>query len=116
MNYEDCYAGVLKCEEIDFLKLGGLDFSNQIVEWNFLGNKFYHVSISVFFFFFTSQNFSSYDGIFEWDGLSKNSLPIAISSSIPLKVDRLMDEWLNGQISGEKHYRMKTQCMMEIND
>jgi len=40
----------IKMWKIDFLKLGGLDFSNQIVEWNFLGNKFYHVSISFFFF------------------------------------------------------------------
>lgn len=39
----------IKMWKIDFLKLGGLDFSNQIVEWNFLGNKFYHVSISFFF-------------------------------------------------------------------
>lgn len=38
----------IKMWKIDFLKLGGLDFSNQIVEWNFLGNKFYHVSISFF--------------------------------------------------------------------
>uniref|UniRef100_A0A0E9PAB4 Uncharacterized protein n=1 Tax=Anguilla anguilla TaxID=7936 RepID=A0A0E9PAB4_ANGAN len=47
----------IKMWKIDFLKLGGLDFSNQIVEWNFLGNKFYHVSIS---FFFTLK-FWSYD-------------------------------------------------------
>ena len=32
--------------KIDFPKLGGLDFLNQIAEWNFLGNKFFHVSIS----------------------------------------------------------------------
>lgn len=55
--------------EIDFLKLGGLDFSNQIVEWNFLGNKFYHVSISFFPLSLSSLNFSACDGICEWDGL-----------------------------------------------
>lgn len=36
----------IKMWKIDFPKLGGLDFLNQIAEWNFLGNKFFHVSIS----------------------------------------------------------------------
>jgi len=36
----------IKMWKIDFPKLGRLDFSNQIAEWNFLGNKFFHVSIS----------------------------------------------------------------------
>ena len=35
----------IKMWKIDFRELGGLDFSNQIVEWDFLGNKFHHVSI-----------------------------------------------------------------------
>lgn len=35
----------IKMWKIDFRELGGLDFSIQIVEWDFLGNKFHHVSI-----------------------------------------------------------------------
>lgn len=36
----------IKMWKIDFRELGGLDFWNQKVEWDFLGNKFHHVSIS----------------------------------------------------------------------
>lgn len=61
----------IKMWKIDFLKLGGLDFSNQIVEWNFLGNKFYHVSISFFSPGIFQAVIESLSGM-----ASKNALPI----------------------------------------
>ena len=59
----------IKMWKIDFPKLGGLDFLNQIAEWNFLGNKFFHVSIS-------SRALS----------LSCLPLPLSLPHSLPLSL------------------------------
>ena len=82
----------IKMWKIDFLKLGGLDFSNQIVEWNFLGNKFYHVSIS---FFFSPPGISE-AMIESLNGPApKNSLPIAIPSYALCMIERLINASLD---------------------